>query len=63
MKEEEKKFDYYHSFLKSVAKDLDNNRPSYVFNKEQLEAIKKKYNIEVVRDDGVCIYIRKKKGC
>lgn len=62
MEEESKKFDYFHSFLRTVENDLQNNRLTYVFNKEQLEAIKKKFNIEVEKDDGFCIYIRRKKG-
>lgn len=61
MKEEKEKKDYFYSFLKTVETDLKNHRTAYVFNKEQLEMIKKKYNIRIVREDDTCIYIRLKK--
>ena len=61
MIEEKEKKDYFYSFLRTVETDLKNNKTAYVFNKEQLETIKKKYNIRIVREDETCIYIRLKK--
>lgn len=62
MEEEREKKDYFYSFLRTVETDLKNHRDSYVFNQEQLEKIKEKYDIEVTMEDGCCIYIRLKKG-
>ena len=61
MKEEKEKKDYFYSFLRTVETDLNNHRTAYVFNKEQLETIKQKYNVRIVREDETCIYIRLKK--
>lgn len=61
MKEEKEKKDYFYSFLKTVETDLKNHRTAYVFNKEQLETIKQKYNVRIVREDDTCIYIKLKK--
>lgn len=61
MIEEKEKKDYFYSFLRTVETDLKNNKTAYVFNKEQLETIKQKYNVRIVREDETCIYIRLKK--
>ena len=62
MIEEHEKKDYFHSFLRTVETDLKNHKEAYVFNKEQLNKISEKYNVEVTLDDGCYIYIRLKKG-
>lgn len=62
MIEEREKKDYFNSFLKTVATDLKNRKTAYVFNKEQLNKIREKYNVEVIRQDETCIYIKLKKG-
>ena len=61
MEEESEKRDYFNAFLKTVETDLKHNKLAYVFNKEQLDAIKKKFNIRIVREDDTCIYIKLKK--
>lgn len=61
MEEESEKRDYFNTFLKTVETDLKHNKLTYVFNKEQLDAIKKKFNIRIVREDDTCIYIKLKK--
>lgn len=59
MIEESEKRDYFNTFLKTVETDLKHNKPTYVFNQEQLDTIKKKFNVKVIRDEGWCIYIKK----
>lgn len=61
MIEGKEKKDYFYSFLRTVETDLKNNKTAYVFNKEQLETIKQKYNVRIVRDEGWCMYIRLRK--
>ena len=61
MIEEKEKKDYFYSFLRTVETDLKHNKLAYVFNQEQLDAIKKKFNVKIVREDDTCIYIKLKK--
>ena len=42
--------------------ELKRTGNSFVYNKEQLEYIKTRMDIEVTKDEGWCIYIKKKKG-
>lgn len=60
--EEREKKNYFNSFLKTVETDLKHRRRAYVFSKAQLEKIREKYDVEVVREDDTCIYIKLKKG-
>lgn len=61
MIEEKEKKDYFYSFLRTVETDLKKHKTAYVFNKEQLDTIKQKYNVKIVREDDTCIYIKLKK--
>ena len=61
MEESEKK-DYFHSFMRTVETDLKKHKNSYVFTQEQLAKVREKFNVDVIGDDGCCIYISLKKG-
>ena len=59
--EKQEKTSYFDSFLRDVIRDLEHNKSSYVFTNEQLEYLKKRYDIEVTKQDECCIYIKLRK--
>lgn len=58
-KEAKENSHYYYQVIRDALKELNKNKPAYVFNKKHIEEIKKVYpHIEVANQDGVYLLKR-----